>query len=297
MRTIFVAILIFVFTPFLVLAANDVTISQDTTLQLPSDGSLYTLLSGSTFSNLETNTITGSFTFNVGAGSVVDLTSADKKTLANSLSVTTTCETNRSRVRIVFGASAIAQPLVITPSGTCGSSSGGGGGGSPSIGQVTALPAPAPVSLLPASLVSSPPTTTKILLPGVVQPSSRAFPIFNRNLDRGNTGTDVRKLQELLKQDVNIYPLGTVNGVFGPATFLAVQRFQKKYGLPMVGRVGPATRSKLQEIFEGSPAAPASQKNQTHMNLLQAQIKNAQLLLLQEQLKMLIEKAKTLPRR
>ena len=62
-------------------------------------------------------------------------------------------------------------------------------------------------------------------------------------------GDDIAQLQLFLLQDKEIYPEGIANGRFGPATQRAVKRFQAKYGLSQVGRVGPATLVKLIELM------------------------------------------------
>lgn len=64
---------------------------------------------------------------------------------------------------------------------------------------------------------------------------------------------DVSHLQEFLKKDSSIYPEGIISGYFGPATFRAVARFQKKHKLanendPFLGTIGPKTRAKLNEL-------------------------------------------------
>ena len=60
----------------------------------------------------------------------------------------------------------------------------------------------------------------------------------------------VRLLQEFLAKDKAIYPEGKITGYFGPATKAAVKRFQVKYGISQVGRVGPATMAKLSELMK-----------------------------------------------
>ena len=82
-------------------------------------------------------------------------------------------------------------------------------------------------------------------------------PIFERDLEYGESSEEVRRLQKLLASDKEIYPEGRVTGYFGPLTLKAVQRFQCKYGIVCegssqttgFGRVGPKTREKLQEVF------------------------------------------------
>jgi peptidoglycan hydrolase-like protein with peptidoglycan-binding domain len=70
-----------------------------------------------------------------------------------------------------------------------------------------------------------------------------------RQLQLGMTGDDVKLLQQVLATQPDIYPEGIINGNFGPLTAKAIRKFQKKHGLPVVGRVGPMTLLKLQMIF------------------------------------------------
>jgi len=69
----------------------------------------------------------------------------------------------------------------------------------------------------------------------------------------GSKNSQVTILQQLLAQNVELYPEGLVTGYFGPATKRAVGRFQEKYGIPTtpssLGLVGPMTRAKLLEVF------------------------------------------------
>ena len=69
--------------------------------------------------------------------------------------------------------------------------------------------------------------------------------VFTHDLQRGDTGEDVKQLQAILSKDPSLYPEGIVNGRFGPATTAAVKRFQKKYGIRQTGYVGPLTRGEL----------------------------------------------------
>jgi peptidoglycan hydrolase-like protein with peptidoglycan-binding domain len=82
--------------------------------------------------------------------------------------------------------------------------------------------------------------------------------IFVKDLALGNRNDDVRRLQELLSTIKEIYPEGTVNGNFGPATQRAIRRFQAKYRITQNGRVGPLTRAKLRDVFEIIRQAPAA---------------------------------------
>jgi|GEM_PF-1659283 len=79
--------------------------------------------------------------------------------------------------------------------------------------------------------------------------------VFARTLKKGSQGTDVKKLQEILAADKEVYPEGDVSGYFGPATKRAVGKFQEKHGIAVPGDVGygelgPKTRAKLREVSE-----------------------------------------------
>ncbi len=80
---------------------------------------------------------------------------------------------------------------------------------------------------------------------------------WGRNLRRGMNGNaDVFFLQTALAEEGLYPPEGRsknscpINGNFGPCTLKAVIDFQKSYGIkPAVGKVGPLTRAKLNEIY------------------------------------------------
>ena len=69
-------------------------------------------------------------------------------------------------------------------------------------------------------------------------------------LQSGMRNEQVRLLQEFLAKDKAIYPEGKATSYFGPATKAAVKRFQAKYGISQVGRVGPQTLAKLNELMK-----------------------------------------------
>ena len=80
--------------------------------------------------------------------------------------------------------------------------------------------------------------------------------VFAKTLQRGSSGAEVKKLQEILAAMPDIYPEGLTTGYFGVLTRQAVQRFQSKYGIVSsgdenatgYGLVGPKTRKKLNEL-------------------------------------------------
>lgn len=82
-------------------------------------------------------------------------------------------------------------------------------------------------------------------------------PLFISNLYLGESGSEVKTLQEFLSQTPEIYPERLITGYFGYLTRKAVQRFQCKYNIVCSGDeistgygiVGPKTRTKLNELI------------------------------------------------
>lgn len=75
---------------------------------------------------------------------------------------------------------------------------------------------------------------------------------FTKNIQRGASGEEVKKLQEFLRSIPNVYPEGVVSGYFGPLTETAVKKFQEKNGIEPVGVIGPKTRAVLNETASGN---------------------------------------------
>lgn len=73
--------------------------------------------------------------------------------------------------------------------------------------------------------------------------------LSNTSLSVGSRGADVTSLQTFLAQDTTIYPSGLITGYYGSLTAAAVSRFQTRYGISAVGRVGPQTRTKINELI------------------------------------------------
>lgn len=68
-------------------------------------------------------------------------------------------------------------------------------------------------------------------------------------LKEGMSNDDVRKIQELLASDPEVYPFGKATGYFGPLTKDAVKKFQKKAGLAETGVVDSGTRRLMEEML------------------------------------------------
>ena len=102
----------------------------------------------------------------------------------------------------------------------------------------------------------------KIAAPAPFAAIPPAFGVFMRDLVPGQRNDEVRRLQELLASDKEIYPEGITSGYYGTLTRNAVRRFQLKYGVIASanasgnGRFGPKTRAKFVEIFGSAPSAP-----------------------------------------
>ena len=67
---------------------------------------------------------------------------------------------------------------------------------------------------------------------------------LERNLGLGSQGDDVRKLQDMLRDDDSVGFTASSTGFFGPMTLKAMMRFQMNNGIASsaTGAVGPLTR-------------------------------------------------------
>jgi hypothetical protein len=128
--------LLLLFLPLNVFASN-VSVAQDVTIILPSDSSHYVLKASSSFDSTSVAVSPSSFSFAMNPGDTVTITSADNRTLSNSLNISTACGPPSSVVLTVQR----AQTVTVTPGATCAtasaSSSGSGSGGNgPPVGLI-----------------------------------------------------------------------------------------------------------------------------------------------------------------
>lgn len=79
--------------------------------------------------------------------------------------------------------------------------------------------------------------------------NAAGFNQIQTQLDQGESNSDVTDLQTFLAADSTIYPEGLVTGYYGPLTTKAVARFQSKFGISPVGRVGPITIEKINSLI------------------------------------------------
>lgn len=202
----------------------------------------------------------------------------------------TTCASVSNGVVSAAGCTLVCNGGYHESSGTCiltggGGIIGGGGGGS-------SVPTPQYV-VIPGTATSTAQTsdvdveTSDVKAPEVAKPSEVAkivSPVFNKTLKYGMTNDDVKRLQELLASDPEIYPEGIISGWFGQLTKKAVMAFQKKYGIEPVGIVGPKTRAKIQEVFGAQPTPTTAEQIQAKIQELLEKIK-----VLQEQIRSLTQ--------
>lgn len=82
---------------------------------------------------------------------------------------------------------------------------------------------------------------------------------FTKTLRKGAQDEEVKKLQEFLKQDPEVYPEGLVTGYYGPLTEKAVKKFQEKNAEDVLkplglsegtGVVGAKTLEKMNKVLE-----------------------------------------------
>ena len=98
-------------------------------------------------------------------------------------------------------------------------------------------------------VVTSPPppkVTTTAPATTATTPSVRAP---DTTLSPGDTGPQVKTLQQALNSLG--YSVGKVDGDYGPATQVAVEKFQVAKGIAEDGVVGPETLAKLQQSLAG----------------------------------------------
>lgn len=73
---------------------------------------------------------------------------------------------------------------------------------------------------------------------------------FTEEMERGDEGDEVRRLQEFLASSEEIYPEGLTTGYYGPLTESAVARLQARLNLPSVGNLNEQTRNRINDLLE-----------------------------------------------
>jgi len=257
-----VAALLFPLTPLVAQAAyNDVTTIDGTvSIVLPGNGLTYKVQNSLAVTSFAVNT--NSIDFSMDNGSILEVTSADRSTLAvtnaGTCKVENSCTSGQSYVYVSCTA---AQTVTITPGavnscaitgGGGGVSSGGGGGG----GTTPATPATPAVPTVSPAIPATPASPALSYYrdaqgrwqsgtPGT--PATPATPAsnFTKLLRRGSSGNDVKQLQLKLQELGFLSKSIVANGIFGLATEKAVKALQKANKLSQVGFTGPGTRALL----------------------------------------------------
>jgi peptidoglycan hydrolase-like protein with peptidoglycan-binding domain len=88
--------------------------------------------------------------------------------------------------------------------------------------------------------------------------ASTTFISLTSQVNIGEKSSNVTNLQLFLSADPTIYPEGLVTGYYGPLTKAAVMRFQARYGIDTVGRVGPLTLAKINILITSGGWASAT---------------------------------------
>lgn len=83
----------------------------------------------------------------------------------------------------------------------------------------------------------------------VVKPTGYPEYTFNKDLEKGMSGADVKAYQQVLIVE-GLLKAGLDTGYFGTLTFQATLSFQARYAIGAVGRVGPKTRAKLNTLCQ-----------------------------------------------
>ena len=100
----------------------------------------------------------------------------------------------------------------------------------------------------------------------VFTPALLPTTVYAAVLKQGNSGTNVKTLQQKLKNWG--YYSGAVDGVFGPKTKAAVILFQKRNGLVADGIVGAKTLAALGMSISSSTSSTSSSYSNSDVNLL-----------------------------
>lgn len=98
-----------------------------------------------------------------------------------------------------------------------------------------------------------------------------AYTTINSQLELGEKNNDVTNLQSFFKDNSSIYPEGLVTGYYGGLTKNAVIRFQAQNNLDQVGRVGPLTRDKINNLISSGGWTMADVSGPAFYNVIKSQ--------------------------
>jgi Putative peptidoglycan binding domain len=245
-----------VFLPLVAFASN-VSVTQDVTIVLPSDSSQYLLKASSSFDTASVAIDPSSFSLAMNPADTVTITSADNRTLANTLNISTTCG-SPSTVRLTVQSS---QTVTVTPGGTCVASSGTGSTGGSGMVVSSGPLAPGYINANPISTstaggaIASTSTSSAVRVASGstgTSATTTAPHLFTHNLSYRMVDPDVLKLQHFLNThglpvaQTGAGSRGQETTLFGIKTYQALKKFQQAHGLPSTGFLGPLTRALMQ---------------------------------------------------
>ena len=261
-------------------ASNDVVLTTSAILSV----GCYNLTVSGTSASIGSVTVGASnFSVVLQPGSLIAVSSASGQVLANNAP-----EANVTGNQCVGGVSTLTLSSVsssdvtvtVTPSAsTCtgsatnstsantggGGSPGGGGGGGGGYNFVTPAATTAKPSIPATTAVTSAPSVASATTAAVAIPSY----VFKKPLSVGITSPDAKVLQQILNVDPDTRvaasgagSVGKETNYFGPATKVAIQKFQVKYKIAKAGEagygtLGPKTRAKLNEIAGKTISVPS----------------------------------------
>src|SRR4030042_546109 len=78
--------------------------------------------------------------------------------------------------------------------------------------------------------------------------TSLAYIVEAKGVAIGSRSDEVKAIQEILKEDSDIYPEGYVTGYYGPLTVNAIKKLQKRCELPETGELDDATEKCIYPI-------------------------------------------------
>ncbi len=225
-------------------AYDDVTLTTDTVITV---GSINLSVSGSSATIESIVVESNHFTASLAGTSTIKVTSSNGYTLNTTAAtsyISRTCSGGVSTLTLSIpvgspnsGVSMDVTPVASACTAVVSTNGGSTGGGAASSGGAPSSP-----------VLAITPAVTSIPAVSAIVPATISAIVLTKDLSRGAEGADVMSLQKFLASDKTLYPEGVINGFFGPATERAVKRFQAKYGISQLGRVGPATRAKLTEV-------------------------------------------------
>lgn len=250
--------------PYIALAAyNNVTLTSSAIYTV---GGVSLTISGSD-AQVSSTTVYSGNTFDVTLvqGSSFTITSADRRNLTvtgapNADKYHFNCGTAVSTLTLDSSPTVTITDTVTVETTTCATGGGGGGGiassgggGGGGGGSIYVPPVTTPAPTLPQAAVQATANNPVAV--------AAHYAALKRALKKGNTGADVKVLQQMLNQDSDTRisasgagSIGKETTLFGPATLAAIKKFQVKWNIAKpgedgYGNLGPKTRAKLNALY------------------------------------------------